>query len=231
MLANLGVFLVAFVISVVLAFAELGDANTPLPLAFGLLMTWLPLLVVFTIVDQNPVSSERTAELISRWLDNADAIKSWANTPQNNSTNPDWWRDAIAIPQQLEVHGFIGQGRETQFCGLPHALLKASTAVDFLIESRDGLEHLAESVADRLNGGKPKARYVVSVLSFLLVTGVASNYYCRSSALNATLLGGYLDFNGPAFCRDRFNILRYWAAADAVGASVPTVALIVALFW
>ncbi len=61
MLANLATFLVAFVFSVVLAFAELGDDNTPFSLAFGLLMTWLPLLVVFTIVDRNPVSSERTA--------------------------------------------------------------------------------------------------------------------------------------------------------------------------
>jgi hypothetical protein len=59
MLANLGTFLIAFIFSVVLAFAELGDNNTPFSLAFGLLMTWLPLLVVFTIIDRNPVSSER----------------------------------------------------------------------------------------------------------------------------------------------------------------------------
>lgn len=61
MLANMGVFLVAFIFSVVLAFAELGDANTPFSLAFGLLITWLPLLVVFTIVDRNPISSDRSA--------------------------------------------------------------------------------------------------------------------------------------------------------------------------
>lgn len=61
MLANLGTFLVAFIFSVVLAFAELDNGNTPFPLAFGLLVTWVPLLVVFTIVDRNPVSSERTA--------------------------------------------------------------------------------------------------------------------------------------------------------------------------
>lgn len=60
-LANLGVFLVAFIFSVVLAFAQLGDENTPFSLAFGLLMTWLPLQVIFSIVDRNPVSSERTA--------------------------------------------------------------------------------------------------------------------------------------------------------------------------
>lgn len=62
MLANLGMFLVAFVFSVVLAFAELGDdKNSPFSLAFGLLVTWVPLLVVFTVVDRNPISSERSA--------------------------------------------------------------------------------------------------------------------------------------------------------------------------
>lgn len=58
-LASLGVFLVAFIFSIVLAFADLGEDNSPFSLSFGLLMTWLPLLVVFTTVDRNPVSSER----------------------------------------------------------------------------------------------------------------------------------------------------------------------------
>lgn len=63
MLANLAVFLVAFIFSLVLTFAELGSntGSFSFSLAFGLLMTWLPLLVVFTIVDRNPVSSERSA--------------------------------------------------------------------------------------------------------------------------------------------------------------------------
>ncbi len=63
MLASLGVFLIAFIFSVILTFAELGSGSNSFSfsLAFGLLMTWLPLLVVFSIVDRNPVSSERSA--------------------------------------------------------------------------------------------------------------------------------------------------------------------------
>jgi hypothetical protein len=60
-LASLGVFLIAFVISVALAFAEIGENRTGSPLVLGLLYCWLPLLVIFTIVDRNPVSSERSA--------------------------------------------------------------------------------------------------------------------------------------------------------------------------
>lgn len=59
-LASLATFLVAFVFSVVLSFAEVGTSSTVDPLILGLLFSWLPVLVIFTIVDRNPISSERT---------------------------------------------------------------------------------------------------------------------------------------------------------------------------
>ncbi len=53
------VFLGAFSLSVGLAFADLGAWTTAHSLALGLLVSWLPFLVMFTIVDRNPVSSIR----------------------------------------------------------------------------------------------------------------------------------------------------------------------------
>jgi hypothetical protein len=60
-MANMGVFLAAFVMSVVLGFADVGDSTTVSPLILGLLFGWLPILVMFTIVDRNAVSSLRTS--------------------------------------------------------------------------------------------------------------------------------------------------------------------------
>jgi hypothetical protein len=60
-LLSLGSFLLAFIFSIVLAFAEVGKAVNVTPLTLGLLYTWLPLLVICSIIDRNPVSSERTA--------------------------------------------------------------------------------------------------------------------------------------------------------------------------
>jgi hypothetical protein len=60
-MASLGTFLIAFVFSVVLSFAQVGDYTRVDPLVLGLLFSWLPVLVIFTIVDRNPVSSDRTA--------------------------------------------------------------------------------------------------------------------------------------------------------------------------
>jgi len=53
-------FYVAYAISIVLAFADVGERTTTHSLAFGILISWLPLLVLFTILDRNPVSADRS---------------------------------------------------------------------------------------------------------------------------------------------------------------------------
>lgn len=55
-LASLGTFLVAYISSVVLSFANVAPSGSVDQLGLGLLYTWLPVLVIFTIVDRNPVS-------------------------------------------------------------------------------------------------------------------------------------------------------------------------------
>jgi hypothetical protein len=65
---NIVVFLVAFGVSVWLAFADLGQWVTAHSLALGLLMGWLPILVCFSIVDRNPVSGVRNKLSLFPWV-------------------------------------------------------------------------------------------------------------------------------------------------------------------
>lgn len=60
-LGSLATFLIAFVFSVVLAFDDLGDRTTAHSLGIGLLFGWLPLLIISSIIDRNPVSADRSA--------------------------------------------------------------------------------------------------------------------------------------------------------------------------
>lgn len=66
-LASLGTFLMAFIFSLVLAFGDLSDSTTIFVLDLGIFFSWLPVLVIFTIVDRNPVSSERQAYVPIRY--------------------------------------------------------------------------------------------------------------------------------------------------------------------
>ncbi|KAM7188161.1 hypothetical protein V8F20_010657 [Naviculisporaceae sp. PSN 640] len=356
MLSNLGTFLIAFIFSVVLAFAQLGeDKNSPFSLSFGLLVTWLPLLVVFTIVDRNPVSGDRSAELISRWLYNVDAVMTWSTaqrdrdnrresdpttvleapsiasvdrqstlvtltdpaepkpepavlvTELTNTEEPqagvDWWKTTSEIPPDLEVGNFIGQGRKIQYCGIPHAFLEATKGVKFSKVNPTELAGHATAIAQELQGDKPWAWYVVAIVSLFLVwtaimsafvvsfmspvvglgcrtltylifgacssvpwliqfrkrpgkfltivshvfntlailalltvvayqvTGLASNCFCKSSAINRPFLGGYIDFENYSFYRDHYNVIPFWIFGAVVGGLVPTAAFVVALFW
>jgi len=54
-------FFIAYAVSVTLAFSnDLGDRTTTHSLAYGILISWLPLLVLFAIVDRNPNCADRT---------------------------------------------------------------------------------------------------------------------------------------------------------------------------
>ncbi|KAK3321232.1 hypothetical protein B0T19DRAFT_445004 [Cercophora scortea] len=113
---NIFIFLGAFAISVGLAFAsDLGAWTTAHSLALGLLVSWLPILVMFTILDRNPVSAVRNKVLIERWLWNVKAVKLWESaravpyTTEGNQTlqryppesRIDWW---LPSKQRRHLH-------------------------------------------------------------------------------------------------------------------------------
>jgi hypothetical protein len=53
-------FFVAYAISIALAFADVGERTTTHSLAFGILISWLPLFLLFALLDRNPVSADRS---------------------------------------------------------------------------------------------------------------------------------------------------------------------------
>lgn len=59
-------FFIAYAVALVLAFADVGGRTTAHALALGILVSWLPLLVLFTILDRNPVSADRSKSVYTR---------------------------------------------------------------------------------------------------------------------------------------------------------------------
>lgn len=89
----------------------------------------------------------------------------------------EWWTTATRIPLTLQVGTFIGQGRRIQFCGIPHAFLKATRKAEFSEANPTELDRYAMAIAEELRGGKPRAWYVVAVTSFFLVwTAIMSGF-------------------------------------------------------
>lgn len=152
-LASILLFFVAYAASVVLAFGDLGERTTTHSLAFGILITWLPLLLFFSILDRNPNSADRTRKFIHRWLWNIRAVQVWEQDRDRdlalNSDNaaqqvPYWWserREQLATAAQqeedrepghrctprdsCELSAFVGQGRHIGYFGLALSVAKA----------------------------------------------------------------------------------------------------------
>ncbi|KAK3326807.1 hypothetical protein B0H66DRAFT_581114 [Apodospora peruviana] len=150
---NVLVFFIAFAVSLVLAFRDVGEATTGHVLTLGVLVSWLPLLVLFTILDRNPVSADRSRKLLSRWMWNVNAVRLWA---RGESDNQNWWSQANEdrrqnaweeaanddqrhddnhelvvngggeehlVPFNIEIGEFIGQGRRLGYNGFAYAVL------------------------------------------------------------------------------------------------------------
>lgn len=60
LICTMVIFLAAFIFSIMLAFYADAD-STVTPLTLGLLYSWIPAMVMLTIVDRNPHSPERAA--------------------------------------------------------------------------------------------------------------------------------------------------------------------------
>ncbi|KAK3936993.1 hypothetical protein QBC46DRAFT_320461 [Diplogelasinospora grovesii] len=164
-LISLGTFLVAFVFSVVLAFADLGMDTTAFSLALGLLYSWLPLLVAFTIIDRNPVSAD------PRWLYNVNAVYQWKPTPAARR-EPAWWTDEDDIPEQYELGMFIGQGRRIRYNCLAYAVVQDLYRNKRTINLATGTMDVgacAVRVRGHLAGGRPISWVSINVASLLLV--------------------------------------------------------------
>ncbi|KAM7217637.1 hypothetical protein V8F06_007021 [Rhypophila decipiens] len=147
-LASIFLFFVAYAASVVLAFAEgLGERTTTHSLAFGILITWLPLLLLFSILDRNPNSADRTRDFCHRWLWNVRAVREWERGMEKDPRREDlaepyWWTKArekewyaTRRQEQLgcdarrqchhELGTFIGQGRKMGYYNLALSVVDA----------------------------------------------------------------------------------------------------------
>ncbi|KAK4445168.1 hypothetical protein QBC34DRAFT_358660 [Podospora aff. communis PSN243] len=169
MMLSLGTFLAAFVFSIYQAFGATGEGVDVTALTLGLLYSWLPMLVICSIVDRNPVSSDRIQELMSRWLFNVEAVRKWKMAGADPATKIEWWKDSV--PTHFKLRDFVGQGRRMHYCGLAHATMFCVTDPKHIDDSNglDEYDVLAQQVIEKLNGRRPGLWFSSAVRAFLLV--------------------------------------------------------------
>ncbi|KAK5657139.1 hypothetical protein OQA88_3196 [Cercophora sp. LCS_1] len=192
-------FLAAFVFSIVLAFYDLGENSTAHSLALGILFGWLPVLVCYNIADRNPVSAERTIELVNRWLYNVAAVRTWHQNNQQQP-HPAWWGLSDVGQEDMRFGDFVGQGRTIRYTGLARAVLVKHRDHRHLRDDIASYDNFAAAVQQHLEGAVRGSWIFYSLISLGMVwlqVGMAFiiSYHtptvglgCRS--LSFTIYGG-----------------------------------------
>lgn len=143
-------FLFALALSIQLSFSDIGGNETAHNLAVGLLVCWLPILILASIVDRNLVSSDSIREKLNSLVDDVrrallDPQTLNAYMAGTRSTAEDFAWTGCLSDEDLFCGDFFedfgGQGRTHWHYGVAHPLL-AGIETKFMAEyGRDWLRH------------------------------------------------------------------------------------------
>ncbi|KAF2769233.1 hypothetical protein EJ03DRAFT_97352 [Teratosphaeria nubilosa] len=131
-------FVFAIAISIQSSFGLLGSNAVAHDLALGCLLAWLPVLIMCSIVDRNPVSADDVRKKLNRLVDHVrksltdPVVQSmFINTIENNGERADMRRriedvgDKCSLVQDVPFfEQFAGQGRVRWHYGAAHPTLR-----------------------------------------------------------------------------------------------------------
>ena len=143
-------FVFALGLSIQLAFNDIGANKTAHDLAVGLLVGWLPILILASTVDRNLVSADAIREKLNRLVDDVrlallDPRTLRAYMGITRTTEEDFaWTSCLrteVFSQGDFFKGFGGQGRTHWHYGVAHPIL-AGIETKFMADyGRDWLHH------------------------------------------------------------------------------------------
>ncbi|KAL2222353.1 hypothetical protein M432DRAFT_588227 [Thermoascus aurantiacus ATCC 26904] len=128
-------FLFALALSIQSAFGDLGHNTTAHDLALGLLLSWLPVLILCSIVDRNPVTADDVRRRLNKLIDSVrlalqdeqirrEYINTFQDQPEAERMKE--WIDSVSLESRFMYEffvGFAGQGRVRWFYGVAHSII------------------------------------------------------------------------------------------------------------
>ncbi|KAL8679357.1 MAG: hypothetical protein Q9186_004362 [Xanthomendoza sp. 1 TL-2023] len=145
---SLGWFLFALSLSIADAFGQLGDNQTAHDLALGLLLAWLPIFVIATIVDRNPIGADSVRRKLNEFVEDVrkallepDLRKAFLNHYGRQEADLVWTRHL----EDLDFYSsgffsqFSGQGRVGWHYGVAHSITASMESAYIAAHGRNWL--------------------------------------------------------------------------------------------
>ena len=142
-------FLFSLAISIQASFGDLGSNQTAHDLALGLLLGWLPVMILVTIVDRNPTAIESVRRKLNDLVDDVrkalldrDLRKSYMRETRRSETDFEW---TDCLKDEDFYYGnfftqFSGQGRVRWHYGVAHSILAGIESKFMAVEGRNWLK-------------------------------------------------------------------------------------------
>lgn len=141
-------FLFSLSISIQASFGDLGNNHTAHDLAIGLLLGWLPVMILVTIVDRNPTAIEPVRRKLNSLVDDVrralldpDLRNSYMTDTRRSTRDFAWTeclRDEDYFFGDFFTH-FSGQGRVRWHYGVAHPILAGIESRFMAAEGRNWL--------------------------------------------------------------------------------------------
>ncbi|OQO03790.1 hypothetical protein B0A48_10430 [Cryoendolithus antarcticus] len=225
-------FLFALALSIQSAFGFMGVNAQAHDLALGCLLSWLPVLILSSIVDRNPVAADATRKELNELVDRVrqalmdDTIrelylKSIIDPDQHHEMQKWVERISKACPMLDDFFAhFAGQARRRWHYGAAHPILADIEGAYIAEQGRDWLADEYEA-RNKLVLGKPKGldwldpRELWQVLSGVLIVAGSClgafvlSYFTPTVGLGCRS-GGYTVFGSMAFILLSLEIVSWW---------------------
>ena len=237
-------FLFALGISIQGAFGHLGKNHTAHDLALGLLLAWLPVLILCSIVDRNPAAADNTRLKLNSLLEHVrialldeDLQVTLLKDLESPSSHDFDWTQELNYDEYS--HGdfftrFAGQGRKRFHYGAAQPILAGSEATFIAGYGRNWLQN-AKLARSKLILGEEKSpglrsfdfRELWQILSAtILVTGTTAGAFLISFFTPTVGLGcrsgGYLIFVILAVFTLITEMFVWWFLPEGVLPESPT---------
>lgn len=237
-------FLFALGISIQGAFSQLGTNHTAHDLALGLLLAWLPVLILCSIVDRNPAAADSTRLKLNHLLEDVreallDPVLQLTLLKDlgSPSSHDFGWTQELGSDKYSGgdfFTGFAGQGRERFHYGVAQPILAGSEATFITEHGRNWLQN-PESARTELILGEEKSpglryfdfRELWQILSAtILVVGTAAGAFIISFFTPTVGLGcrsgGYMIFVVITVALLITEMLVWWFLPEGVLPESPT---------
>ncbi|KAA6413711.1 MAG: hypothetical protein FRX48_02072 [Lasallia pustulata] len=231
-------FLFSLGISIQSAFGQLGANHIAHDLALGLLLAWLPVLILCSIVDRNPAAADSTRLKLNRLLDRVRIAlldRDLRHTLQKDLASRSY--HDLGWTQELESddysHGefftrFAGQGRKRFHYGVAQPILAGSEATFMADRGRNWLQNAQLARTELILGEKKSLglrsfdfRELWQILSAtILVFGTAAGAFIISFSTPTVGLscrsGGYMIFVILAVVILLIELFVWWFLPEGV---------------